>query len=71
MRMGQRVVCTVAENYIERDHRDRQKRSSSSRIALPLEDFSQRLKPWAPSMGPEPWHPYIPTIYHICTLKGP
>ena len=26
-----------------------------------------RLKPWAPSMGPEPWDPYIPTIYPICS----
>ena len=22
-------------------------------------------------MGPEPWDPCIPTIYPICTLKGP
>ena len=29
------------------------------------------LKAWSPSMGPQPWDPYIPVIYPICTLKGP
>ena len=32
----------------------------------------QRLKPWAPSMGPQFWHPYTYSIiYPICALKGP
>ena len=35
------------------------------------EPLDLRLRPWAPSMGPEPWDPYIPTIYPIGTFKGP
>ena len=44
-----------------------------SQDSLIYENHDLRLRPWAPSMGPYAWDPYIPTINPkpICTFKGP
>ena len=33
--------------------------------------YPERLRLWAPGMGPYPWDPYILSIYLTCTLKAP
>ena len=40
-----------------------QNRRSSITLGHARGPYIVRLKPWAPSMGPKPWAPYVPTLY--------